>query len=295
MDCAEAILARKRFPVKMVCRALKIARSNLLRRRRLNEKKRPGPSPKDDAGLLPALREIVDRRPTYGYRRIQAVLNRRRKTEGGLPVNHKRVYRILKGNTLLLTRGISRPERSHEGRVIALSPNSRWCSDVFEIPCDSGERVRVAFSLDACDREILSYVATTGGIGGDSIRDLILQSVESRFGSIDRLPHPIEWLSDNGSCYTAHETRRFAHDLGFRVCRTPVKSPESNGMAESFVKTFKRDYVSLHSCPDGLTVLKQLFHWFEDYNEHHPHKGLKMRSPREFRSAYLSQTGCPIN
>ena len=295
MDCAEAVLTRKRFPVKTVCRVLKIARSNLLRRRQSGGKKRPGPAPKDDAGLLPPLKEIAERRPSYGYRRIQAVLNRTRKTEGLPPVNHKRVYRILKGNGLLLTRGMPRPERPHEGVVIALAPNLCWCSDVFEIPCDSGERVRVAFSLDACDREILSYVATTGGVGGDSIRDLMLQSVESRFGSIDRLPHPIEWLSDNGSCYTAHETRRFAHDLGFRVCRTPVKSPESNGMAESFVKTFKRDYVSLHSCPDGLTVLKQLFHWFEDYNEHHPHKGLKMRSPREFRSAYLAQTGCPIN
>ena len=222
-------------------------------------------------------------------------MNRTRKTRGMPPVNHKRVYRILKENGLLLTRGTPRPDRPHEGVVMALAPDRRWCSDVFEIPCDSGERVRVAFSLDACDREILSYVATTGGIGGDSIWDLMLQSVESRFGSIDRLPHAIEWLSDNGSCYTAHETRQFARDLGFRVCRTPIRSPESNGMAESFVKTFKRDYVSLHTCSDGLTVMKQLFHWFENYNEHHPHKGLKMRSPREFRSAYLSQTGCPIN
>lgn len=200
MDCAEAVLTRKRFPVKTVCRALKIARSNLLRRRQSGGKKRPGPAPKDDAGLLPPLKEIAERRPSYGYRRIQAVLNRTRKTEGLPPVNHKRVYRILKGNGLLLTRGMPRPERPHEGVVIALAPNLCWCSDVFEIPCDSGERVRVAFSLDACDREILSYVATTGGVGGDSIRDLMLQSVESRFGSIDRLPHPIEWLSDNGSC-----------------------------------------------------------------------------------------------
>jgi putative transposase len=66
----------------------------------------------------------------------------------------------------------------------------------------------------------------------------MLQRVESLFGSIDRLPYPIEWLSDNGSCYTANETRRFAKDLGFRVSQTPIQSPESNGMAELFVKTF---------------------------------------------------------
>ena len=216
------------------------------------------------------------RRPTYGYRRIQAVLNR-----------------ILKENNLLLTRSEPHPERTHDGKVMVLHPNLRWCSDVFEIPCDSGERVRVGFSLDACDREILSYVATTRGIGGERIRDLMLQSVEARFGSC-HVPHPVEWLSDNGSCYTAHDTRRFAEELGFHVCTTPVRSPESNGMAESFVKTFKRDYVSLHACSDALTVMRQLPHWFEDYNEHHPHKGLKMRSPREFRRSYLLQQGCPI-
>jgi transposase InsO family protein len=57
------------------------------------------------------------------------------------------------------------------------------------------------------------------------------------------LPHAVEWLTDNGSCYIADATRTFAASLGFIVCTTPVRSPESNEMAESFVKTFKRDYV----------------------------------------------------
>jgi Integrase core domain len=60
-------------------------------------------------------------------------------------------------------------------------------------------------------------------------------------------------------------------------------SPESNGMAEAFVKTFKRDYVYLHRLESAATVLAQLSAWFEDYNEVHPHRGLKMRSPREYR------------
>jgi len=59
-------------------------------------------------------------------------------------------------------------------------------------------------------------------------------------------------------------------------------SPESNGMAETFIKTFKRDYVRIHELPDAVTVMEQLPRWFEDYNENHPHKGLKMMSPREY-------------
>jgi hypothetical protein len=56
-------------------------------------------------------------------------------------------------------------------------------------------------------------------------------------------------------------------------CFTPIRSPESNGMAEAFVKTFKRDYVYLHDRPGARTVLAQIHEWFEDYNEVHPHKG----------------------
>jgi len=54
-------------------------------------------------------------------------------------------------------------------------------------------------------------------------------------------------------------------------------------MAEAFVKTFKRDYAYLADLPNVQAVLAQLNGWFEDYNEHHPHKGLKMLSPKEFR------------
>jgi putative transposase len=31
-------------------------------------------------------------------------------------------------------------------------PDTRWCSDGLEIGCDNGERVRIAFTLDCCDR-----------------------------------------------------------------------------------------------------------------------------------------------
>jgi transposase InsO family protein len=172
--------------------------------------------------------------------------------------------------------------------------NIRWCSDVFEIICWNKERLRVAFSMDCCDREVMSYVATTAGISGDMIRDLMAEAIESRFGFVDRLPHRIEWLSDNGSAYTAHETRAFAMMMGLEVRTTPVQSPESNGMAESFIKTFKRDYVHINPLHDARSVMEQLPTWFEDYNTSHPHKALKMRSPREYREFLNKLEQCPV-
>ena len=49
--------------------------------------------------------------------------------------------------------------------------NRRWCSDGFEIGCDNGERVPVAFALDCCDREAMSFLAATSGISGDDVRE----------------------------------------------------------------------------------------------------------------------------
>ena len=113
---------------------------------------------------------------------------------------------------------------------------------------------------------------------------MLLEAVEARFGT-HRAPQPVEVLSDNGSAYTARETRIFARQLGLRPCFTPLRSPQSNGISEAFVHTLKRDYIQVTPLPDARTVLALIHTWFEDYNDYHPHSGLRMRSPREFIAA----------
>ena len=110
----------------------------------------------------------------------------------------------------------------------------------------------------------------------------MITAVEYRFGPVNRLPQTIEWLSDNGSGYIAHKTKSLAREMGLEPRTTPVQSPQSNGMAEAFVRTIKRDYVRVSPIPDARTVLVSLPLWFEHYNSLHPHKALGYRSPREF-------------
>ena len=248
----------------------------------------------DDEWYRDLIRKAIDIKPSYGYRRITTVVNRMLRAEGRETINHKRVYRLMKLDGYLLQRHTGRPSRSHEGKVMVTKSNQRWCSDIFEIRCDDGQPVRVAFSLDCCDREVMSYVATTTGISSAMIKDMMLDAVMNRFGAADAVFPTIEWLSDNGSAYISRETRAFAKLLGLEVCTTPYRSPESNGMAESFVKTFKRDYVSVYGAPDPLTLMKLLPQWFDDYNEYHPHGGLKMLSPREFRRQQKTLEMCPV-
>lgn len=95
----------------------------------------------------------------------------------------------MKVHGLLLQRHSGKgEERRHDGRVAVDTRNTRWCSDALEIGCDNGEKVRVAFALDCCDGEAMGHVATTGGITADDVRDLMVASVEHRYGSVNRLP-----------------------------------------------------------------------------------------------------------
>jgi len=234
-----------------------------------------------DTAVISKIKSILEQRPSYGYRRITALLKADQKKNKERPWNHKKVYRVMKQENLLLTRPAHRPKKAHDGKVETLFSNTRWCSDSFAIQCQNGERVHVAFSLDTCDREAMRYIASTIGIDGQAIRDLMLETLEYRLGKTWS-ETPIQWLTDNGSCYTAKETVAFGKKLGLDIRTTLPYSPESNGMAEAFVKTFKRDYVCFGNLKDAKTVVAQLPMWFNHYNEKAPHKGPKMLSPREF-------------
>jgi putative transposase len=240
--------------MKTVAEVIGVSRSNLADCLQERCKKRIGRPPLPDDELVSKIKAVVAELPTYGYRRVHAVLKRQALAAGLKPPNHKRVYRVMKVHGLLLDRHVGGEERRHDGRIAVDERNRRWCSDGFEIGCDNGERVRVAFALDCCDREAMSFLATTGGIAGEEVRDLMVAAVEYRFGQVNRLPVTIEWLSDNGSCYVAGDTRSFARDIGLEPRTTPLESPQSNGMAEAFVRTIKRDYVRVSPRPDAETV-----------------------------------------
>lgn len=76
------------------------------------------------------------------------------------------------------------------------------------------------------------------------------------------------WYGREGAGHTAIETKSFAKLMGLKPITTPVTSPQSNGIAESFVKTLKRDYAKLANRPDSKTVMAQLQGWFDDYNSY---------------------------
>ena len=278
--------------MKTVCRVLGVARSHIAALHVRPAEWTDGRmarvrNPIADLTLVDAVRAEIGELPTYGYRRAGALVNRRRTVAGLAPLNHKRFYRVMKAHDLLLPKAPKRVAsiRVHDGMVAVTEPNRRWCSDGFEIGCDNGEVVTGVFLKDCCDREIISWRAwSSRGLPGEPVRDMLVEGVESRLGDakVDD-DVELEFLADNGGAFRAKDTHALAKDLGIKPVHTPVCSPQSNGMAESFVNTFKRDYVSQMDRSSAAHVLRQMPAAFEHFNEVHPHSALGYRSPRMYR------------
>ena len=235
-----------------------------------------------DDTVLQQIRAVTNSRATYGYRRVWAMVNRTFRAG----YNRKRIRRVMQLHGLMLPPRVHRRHgRPHLGQIQQAASNQRWCSDIFLIPCWSGEVVSVVFSIDCHDREVPAFVASPRPLTGADIRTLMDRTLWARFGEATlKAPHAIQWLSDNGPQYTATATVLYAHELGLVPITTPAYSPEGNGLAESFVGTFKRDYLGDADLRDAESVLTQLAGWFDDYNSQAPHSALGMRSPREYRA-----------
>src|SRR3954453_1164770 len=103
----------------------------------------------------------------------------------------------------------------------------------------------------------ISFLATTGGISGDDVRDLMVATVEHRFGRVNRLPVTIEWLSDNGSCY-AHVLQTCADASHLRFLARFRPAPMSGEAFMGRVKDGDRARGSRSVSRDGVEAWRRL-------------------------------------
>lgn len=82
----------------------------------------------DDTEALDRMHTVIGDLPTYGYRRVWALLRRQSETHDMAVINAKRIYRNLRQNALLLERKPAIPpsKRAHTGKVAVGESNQRW-------------------------------------------------------------------------------------------------------------------------------------------------------------------------
>jgi len=121
---------------------------------------------------------------------------------------------------------------------------------------------------------------------------VVHEPVFRRFGTEKEKAKGLEFLSDNGPEYICERLRAVLQGFGIIVCHTPRRSPESNGLAEAFFGTFKRDYVYQGELESLEEIGRNLPGWIQDYNEVAPHSALGMKAPVQF---YVDWIASKIN
>jgi putative transposase len=104
-------------------------------------------------------------------KRWQRVARRPTTSESTGSCRLMRAMRAMQAHGLLFYRHAGGVERRHDVASPWVSGTVGGCSYGFDVDCDNGEKVRVAFAHDRCDREAMSFLPTTGGITGEDESD----------------------------------------------------------------------------------------------------------------------------
>lgn len=183
----------------------------------------------------------------------------------------------------------SKRERSgklHMGEVMVAEPNHRWATDITGIVAWNNEKGRRAVIIDCADRSIIAW-----RFGRVMKTQDIIFLVDEALRARGISGKGLEFLSDNGPEFASHELRAALRFNGMIACRTPRRSPQSNGLVESFFGSFKRDYVWQSELQTYEEVNRKIGGWIKNYNEKAPHSSLKMKSPAEFYREWLLKHG----
>ena len=262
--------------LRRVCRALDVNRSSVYLPQESSPKQTKTRVDEEIAGRLHAL---VQQHPTFGYRRLWALL----RFGQNLTVNLKKVHRIvqLRGwqvkERLVAPRPrvqqkVSRTERSDE----------RWAMDVTHVYCGKDGWGHLAAVIDCHDREVVGFELALRGRAKEAERALE-EACLSRFGTL-RPAGPTPTLrSDNGLIFTSKRFR--AACQFYRLSQefiTPY-TPEQNGLIERFFRSLKEECAWQHHFGGFDEARREIARWIDWYNRERPHQALGYLSPATFR------------
>jgi putative transposase len=230
------------------------------------------------AALLEAIEKVALEYPSYGVRRITAMLHR-----SGIITNRKKVYRFMKLANLVRKKSV----RKHViiKRILTAvpeRPDQLWQQDITYIWCGHDGWCYLFSILDCYTREWLAYTFSTY-CGTDEAIKTLENAVLERFPDRVIPSHPdLATRSDGGSQYTS---ARFVSTLkvyGIRHEVTGKNRPDQNAYIEAFHKSLKEDCIWQHdfqTFQEADLVISKFFH---DYNWNRPHSSLKYMTPKEF-------------
>ncbi|MGI0087190.1 MAG: IS3 family transposase [Nitrosotalea sp.] len=224
--------------------------------------------------IAQAMQEEGSARPTYGTRRMAAILSRHL----GLSVNRKQIQRIYrKLGWIVPQKRKSDIIRSAKKLLRPTSPDQLWEADMTYIWCGSDRWCYLFNVIDIFTREWIGYAFDV-----TATRHNAVMSVNNAISS--RKPHTpgLTIRVDNGSQYISSDFQKSIKILGAELEFIYYHTPEQNGHIESFHKTLKKEYIWPHDFGNYQEAEVVIIKAFDDYNNCRIHSALGYRTPSEF-------------
>jgi transposase InsO family protein len=263
------------YSLRLLCETLDMHRCNLYHQ----------PRPDEDRPIREALRELAGTWPTYGYRRLTAMLQR-----AGLPVNEKRVRRLMHELDIVGKAPQRRPRTTDSDHAFPRFPNlvedlevtrpeQVWVADITYIRLNK-EFVYLAVLMDVFTRCIRGW-----HLGRSLEQELTLVALRRAF----ERGRPEIHHSDQGVQYAATAYVELLTTNGVRISMADVGKPEENGYAERLMRTIKEEEVDLTEYEDFADAMRGLGRFLDNvYNRKRIHSSLGYLTPAEFEQQWIS-------
>jgi transposase InsO family protein len=270
------------YPVKTICEVLDLPRSSFYQRA----------SEGDDLALRAALLDLAGQYPTYGYRRLTALLKR-----AGWSVNHKRIQRLMQ------QMGLQRPVKKRRTRTTnsdhpfprypnlvkgetATRPDDIWVADITYVRLEQGF-VYLAVIMDVFTRAVRGW-----HLSRSLDHDLTLKALKRALAS----GHcPLIHHSDQGLQYACKDYTDLLKAEHIHVSMAAVGKPEDNGYAERLMRTIKEEEVDLSEYADFHDAYRSIGRFLDDvYTQKRIHSALGYLTPAEFEQNWLTHQPEPV-
>jgi putative transposase len=233
------------YPVRWLCRLFDCPRAGLYRTPTVAG---------DEETLRTAVERTAGAWPTYGYRRVTAMLRR-----DGWGVNAKRVRRVTR-------------------------PDQVWVADITYVRVRA-EFVYLAVLMDVFTRAIRGWELSRSLDGGLTLTAL---------GRAVRRGRPGIHHSDQGVQYAATAYVERLTAVGAAVSMAAVGVPEENGFAERLMRTIKEEEVALTEYRDYPDARRQLGRFLDAvYNRKRIHSALGYLTPAEYEQQWRADRRGP--
>lgn len=226
------------------------------------------------------VRAWCERHPTYGYRRIWALLRR-----SGIRVNPKTVYRVMKKEKLLQPLKRYEAKRSRRSWNLPIfRSNQVWHMDMTKIWTEDGWAYLFSI-VDAHDRRVVAWSLTRLCRDQEAIR--LLEDAVNRAFSQGVRGQGLKLVHDNGSQFTSRRFVQTLKTLDIAPIRTSYRHPQSNGKIERWYRTLKEEEVwsnEYRSLQEARDSIARFVHF---YNHERIHSALGYFTPMEVYTGEL--------